>query len=261
MLRRLFIEKVTSVYGEQYVTALGVLPLDQLLSTEVKAREDMAIGTIKTDLVTLSGYEERIRRRSCSATLQIIGAQIRPIEAKYTIQPQEDMKSLVVSAQFDLVRDEQSLGITKLYSALLLNTMFAKEIEARKHADATDAKLAEDREAGRQEKEKEEAEQSAIEQKNALKDRAISANALANQHIGEIWKNIPTAARTPILEQQRAWIKKKETDCGIEAAGKSTDQTERETARLECDTRFTSSRAQELLSLVAQPAPAEKASD
>ena len=75
---------------------------------------------------------------------------------------------------------------------------------------------------------------------------AQSENTLANQAINELWKNYPVDAKKLMLEAQRAWVKKKELDCKVEAASSSTDSNEKEIVRLNCDTRATKSRVYEL---------------
>ena len=56
---------------------------------------------------------------------------------------------------------------------------------------------------------------------------------MANQAINELWKSLSDEDREILVGTQRAWIKKKDVDCKIEAAGRSTDPTEIETLRAE----------------------------
>lgn len=60
------------------------------------------------------------------------------------------------------------------------------------------------------------------------------------------WAAIDPGVRRQILPLQRAWISKVKADCRIESAGASTDPTEIETARLNCEARANQSRAEEL---------------
>lgn len=60
--------------------------------------------------------------------------------------------------------------------------------------------------------------------------------------------------RQRVLPMQRAWIKRKDAECKIEAANTSTDPTEREAARLQCQARFNNQRAGEINDLVNRTA-------
>ncbi|WP_375271345.1 lysozyme inhibitor LprI family protein [Sphingomonas sp.] len=82
----------------------------------------------------------------------------------------------------------------------------------------------------------------ADEQKKAGVEAARADNQLAAQTIAASWKAIDDGTRARLLPAQRAWIRKKDADCGVEAASASVDPTERETARLQCDTRVTQDR-------------------
>jgi uncharacterized protein YecT (DUF1311 family) len=86
------------------------------------------------------------------------------------------------------------------------------------------------------------------EQRSADHQQALTENQLANQTIAALWKNLDIGTRTALLEDQRAWIRKKTADCDVEAAGASVETTEQDTARLKCDTRMT----QERISLLKQ---------
>jgi uncharacterized protein YecT (DUF1311 family) len=80
------------------------------------------------------------------------------------------------------------------------------------------------------------------EQKAANLNSAQTDNKLALQSILAIWRSIPAATRTQLLPQQRAWVRKKDADCRVEAATASTDPSEMEVARLNCDTHTTQER-------------------
>lgn len=92
----------------------------------------------------------------------------------------------------------------------------------------------------------EQEKQQRAEQIDAALSQAKQENALASQAIGELWKNIPEDERKLMLEAQRSWIKKKELDCKVEAAAKSTDPSEKEIIRLNCDTAATTARVSEI---------------
>lgn len=80
------------------------------------------------------------------------------------------------------------------------------------------------------------------EQKAANVNSAKTDNRLANQAILAVWRAVPAPTRAQLLDQQRAWGRKKDADCHVEAAGASTDPSEMEAARLKCDTRITEER-------------------
>ena len=114
-----------------------------------------------------------------------------------------------------------------------------REIEGASQAQAAEMAAAE----------AETAKQTEAAQKADL-DLATAENKLANQQINTLWKNLPEAARSQLLELQRAWVRKKTADCNIEASGVSTEAMPKEAARLRCDTRLTMGRISELQSLM-----------
>lgn len=79
-------------------------------------------------------------------------------------------------------------------------------------------------------------------QRDANLMSARTDNQLATQTIAATWKALGPAVRDRLLPVQRAWIRKKDADCRVEAASSSTDPTEQEVARVNCDTRVTSER-------------------
>ena len=80
------------------------------------------------------------------------------------------------------------------------------------------------------------------EQRNANLNAAKTENQLVVQTLTATWKAIPEDVRAQMLPLQRAWIRKKDADCRVEAASASTDATEIEIARLGCDTRTSQER-------------------
>lgn len=85
-------------------------------------------------------------------------------------------------------------------------------------------------------------EQAMVEQQSASLDSAKIDNQLAAQTILATWRALPDGVRSQYLPAQRAWSRKKDADCRVEAAGVSTDPAAVETARLTCDTRATQDR-------------------
>lgn len=80
----------------------------------------------------------------------------------------------------------------------------------------------------------------------ATLDEAKAQNAAAVQAIGAIWKAIPADARQQMLPMQRAWIKKTDASCKLEAAGQAADATSMQVAKLNCETREQLARAEYL---------------
>jgi len=80
------------------------------------------------------------------------------------------------------------------------------------------------------------------EQRAANVNAAKVDNQLANQTIAAVWKGLDGETRSRLLLQQRAWIRKKDADCKVEAAGASVDPGDQEVARLNCNTRSTRER-------------------
>lgn len=93
-------------------------------------------------------------------------------------------------------------------------------------------------------------EQQAAQQNAATEDQrkaglqyAQAEYKLAVQTINAVWQSIDMNARSLLLSLQKAWVKKADADCRVEAASASIDATEIETARLTCLTRENKTRA------------------
>ena len=84
------------------------------------------------------------------------------------------------------------------------------------------------------------------EQWVASLDEAKAENKLAVDSINAIWKAVPADARTRMLAVQRAWQRRKDATCRLEAASNATSENEMQLAKLRCDTREQNARAQEL---------------
>lgn len=103
-------------------------------------------------------------------------------------------------------------------------------------------------------------QQALADQKSASLESAKVDNKIAAQTVLEAWRTLPDSARAHYLPAQRAWSRKKDADCRIEAAGTSTDPGEVEAARLNCDTRVTGERTawlEELRSSLAEQSAPE----
>jgi uncharacterized protein YecT (DUF1311 family) len=103
-----------------------------------------------------------------------------------------------------------------------------------------DAKAEEERAATEQQA----AENQALaEQQAATLNEAQTENKIAIQTTNAIWQGIPAEMRTRLLDLQKAWVRKKNADCGVEAASASAESSERDVARLKCDTRMQGERS------------------
>ena len=81
-----------------------------------------------------------------------------------------------------------------------------------------------------------------IQASQAALAQATADNKLSNQTINAAWNAIDPDTRSQILADQRAWIASKAANCSVQAAAASTDPTDREAARLKCDTSANSDR-------------------
>ncbi len=133
---------------------------------------------------------------------------------------------------------------------------------------AVDSKLASDAKA-------------ANDVQQAAFDKAKSSNTAANKAINELWKNLPAELQAANMDQEKAWIKQKETTCTAEAnkikaattasaatapsaagiiapAGASATPAaavvnyDADIARLNCDTKMTKERFMVLQNLLNQ---------
>lgn len=158
---------------------------------------------------------------------------------EYNVQPTDDGKKVFAEL-------ENVASIADLLDEVVATALLKPMIESRKAEQAAQEERLKVEQATQEEQLKAEQVQQLGEQKQANLGQAQADNALANQSINEVWKLLPENIRQPLLAQQRAWVKKKEIDCKLEAAGKSTDTMERETARLICDSNVTNARINEL---------------
>jgi uncharacterized protein YecT (DUF1311 family) len=146
------------------------------------------------------------------------GADTFTVDFDYTVQPTDDKKDVVAEA------DNQALH-ADFFSELVLAGALKSKVEG----------LTQQAQAAQQQKD---AEQAAVQQqaRQADLDQARAENKLSVQSINAAWGNIDHETRLQIVDVQRAWIKSKDANCRLQAAGASTEPTEIEIARLHCDT-------------------------
>jgi uncharacterized protein YecT (DUF1311 family) len=85
-------------------------------------------------------------------------------------------------------------------------------------------------------------EQAIADQRTATLESVRTDNKIANQTILAAWQALSSGTRKQYLDSQRAWSRKKDADCRVEAAAQGTDPADIEAARLGCDTRITNER-------------------
>lgn len=106
-----------------------------------------------------------------------------------------------------------------------------------------DAKAEQDRIAAEQEA----AQASALrEEQLAAHEQAQAENSMAIESINAIWGAIPSETRKQLSDVQKAWVRRKDAACRLEAASSATSEEDMTLARLRCDTREQNVRANAL---------------
>lgn len=162
------------------------------------------------------------------------------IEMEYSIQPTDDGNKLIAETDGD---SSLFTFLTELFSSYLLSDEVRNNVIEAEKAEAAEAR------------EKRLAEE---ELNGALKSEA-SANLgeakvqykMSTDRINAIWGAIPKSTRNGLLPLQRAWIKKKDAACRVEAAGSDEQTGNREANRLRCDVRMTDARSNQLQRFVS----------
>lgn len=145
-------------------------------------------------------------------------------EIEFNVQPTDDGSKIFAETEsgnniFDLVGEVVASGLLKSAVA-----------EAQRQSRLSEERVAAAENAAQQ------------ESRAASLELAKSDNQIAVQTINAAWSAIGADRRKQYLQSQRAWGRKKDADCRLEAAQSSTDPTEIEIARLGCDTRTTNER-------------------
>lgn len=149
-------------------------------------------------------------------------------DVDFNVQPTDDGDKIYAQLESG---DEAIAFIAELVRSHLLKTAIS------------DHKAEQDRIAAEQEA----AEAAASrEEWSAAFEQAKAENKLAIDSINAIWKAIPSGARSRMLDVQRAWQRRKDASCRVEAASSATSEEEIALNRLRCDTREQNNRANEL---------------
>ncbi len=188
---------------------LDIKTPSQLIIDADKARSDAGLGTVAV-LADQNNVDQQ--------------ADTYKITFDYNVQP-TDSGDKVYAQSDDFAKITGFFG--ELISSSLLKT--AVEQAQVQQQQAAQAQLLQQQAAQ-------------TEQRNADLASAKTDNQLANQTIAAVWKNLSPDTRARLLDDQRAWIRKKIADCNVVAASASVDPTEQDTARTKCDTQATQQR-------------------
>ena len=146
------------------------------------------------------------------------------IPINYTVQPTDDGESIYAELEDG---DNAFDFISGLLAAQILRPRVVEEQINRERQEAEQAKAERDAEAA------------AVAADLA---DAKAANQLSEQSINATWGALEQDTRNQLLTVQRAWIKKKETSCQLEAARSSIDETDRQISKLRCTARMNNER-------------------
>ncbi len=193
------------------------VPLPVLQDAE-RALSSVQIGTINT-LADQNDVERR--------------ANAFQKEIEYSVQPTDEGDKVFAETE----TDEKLVNFYgQLMAAHLLSDKLQQQAaeNSRQEAEARAAEAQTMRET----------QLAADEQKQAVLGEVKAENDLARQTINALWTSVPQGGWGDIGPLQKAWVRRKEADCKVEAASASIDPAEKEAARLRCDTRMTYDRVQ-----------------
>lgn len=154
------------------------------------------------------------------------------LHVAYDVQPTDDGKKIF--AKFS--DDGGASGFT---SAVIQAYLARMPLRQARQEHATQAAISQQQQ-----------DAASQDQKQAALDEAEATRKLAIQSLNSVWEMLPAERRRSMFPIQRAWVRKKAAGCRLEAAQFSTDPTERETTRLQCEARMDNGRAEELRPLL-----------
>ena len=162
-------------------------------------------------------------------------ANIFTREIDYALQPTDDRQSIF--AEMIDAKNPANFLSEIIASALAKPMLEAKRAEEQRAAEEAEAQAqaAADQQA-----------QQKIEQQQATLEAIQQENLLAKNALNQLWSVIPKERQGELSPAQTAWVQKKNIDCQIESAEKSTDPTQNEIDRLSCDTSRIRYRVSEL---------------
>jgi len=180
-------------------TARVVFPLD-LLSDADRARDLTHLNSV-ADLAQASNVTR--------------SADTFTFPADYSVQPTDDRKT--VFSESDSLGGQIDFLSEVVVSSLLKGQLEAQNIQQQQAQQQEHAALQQQKQAGL--------------------DEAKAEDALSIQTVNAAWNALDSSTQDQLMDIERAWIKKKQADCDVEAAAASLDPLEKETARLKCDTK------------------------
>lgn len=136
----LIVRSVMDAAGAGRLRLSGVDMTDERFPAEVEARAGSAMMQMKITGIIASAYEPLIKRRSCSGTLTMPGAErLGTLPVAYTLQPYEDGSDVHVTAK--LLTMPGYLGVNQFLGvqSLMLQAMFPNELKAAEKPQAIEA--------------------------------------------------------------------------------------------------------------------------
>ena len=150
------------------------------------------------------------------------------IPLDFTVQPTDDGKDVYGEIE---APDSLTSLFSELVTAHALKGRIEQAVADQAQAEAEQIRL---------ETEAQNAERSA-----RLTD-ARSRYQLAVQGINAVWQAIPVETRDAMTPQQTAFNRRKNATCAMQASRYSTDETDKEVARMDCETQLMNGRANDL---------------
>ena len=161
------------------------------------------------EAASLSTVEKLVEDANANLSADVISFDI-----DYDIQASDDKKTLFASSES--IKPRMNMLGELINSAALKSNVDANKAAEKQQKEQLDA-----------------ANQQA---KQADHEASVQENHLSQQAIETTWNSIDPATRGQILNQQKAWVASKQANCATVALQSGLDATDRENARLKCDT-------------------------
>ena len=145
-------------------------------------------------------------------------------DIEYIVQPTDDNDKIYV-------KTDSNENFIQFAADILSSYLLHDRIEAT----AAQTRLEEERE-------KRDQEQALTEQRAAVLQEAKVENGLSVQAVNAVWQALPDFTRSEMVELQKAWAGRKVAECRVEASEVSIDASEKQAARLRCETRMNNER-------------------
>jgi len=191
---------------------IAVMP-ETILNDAQASYETLNAGGL-SDLADRDGFERSANRFS--------------VPLDFSVQPTDDRQKIYAEI-------EDTTSIVHFLSEVVVAHLL-KDRVLRMKADA-DAAQAEQTRLN---------DEAMAAQRTAALAEARTESDLAQQSVRAVWAAIDKDNQDRLTANQTAWNQRKRADCNLEAAQTSTDESEREAARLRCDARMTRERVNAL---------------